>query len=101
MRGYKRWQLSVLSAGAVGQVDASKDRWNLALLHVRRRFEALWKDLMPVVLTGCTAAVEPNFTVSLDSPRCYALWNVWSQAVDRTLLAERRRARVRGPECTG
>ena len=41
------------------------------------RFEALWKDPMPLVITGATAAVEPNFTVSLDSPRAYVLWSVY------------------------
>lgn len=41
------------------------------------RFEALWKDPMPVVLSGCHAAVEPNFTISLESPRAYVLWCVY------------------------
>jgi hypothetical protein len=41
------------------------------------RFEALWTDPMPVVLSGCHAAVEPNFTVSLESPRAFVLWNVY------------------------
>jgi len=41
------------------------------------RFEALWKDPMPVVLSGCHAAVEPNFTTSLDSPRAFVLWCVY------------------------
>lgn len=41
------------------------------------RFEALWKDPMPVVQSGCHAAVEPNFTVSLESPRAYVLWCVY------------------------
>jgi len=41
------------------------------------RFEALWRDPMPVVLSGCAAAVEPNFTVSLDTPRAFALWCVY------------------------
>jgi hypothetical protein len=41
------------------------------------RFEALWTDPMPVVLSGCHAAVEPNFTISLESPRAYVLWCVY------------------------
>lgn len=41
------------------------------------RFEALWANPLPVVLTGCAAAVEPNFTVTLDSPRAFVLWNVY------------------------
>lgn len=41
------------------------------------KFEALWADPLPVVLSGCMAVVEPNFTVSLESPRAFVLWNTY------------------------
>jgi len=67
---FERW-----GSGAGGRKRKTGGTWHFYTSD--DRFEALWKDPMPVVLTGCTAAVEPNFTVSLDSPRCYALWNVY------------------------
>ena len=41
------------------------------------RFVALWKNPLPLVASGCRAAVEPNFTTSLESPRAYVLWCVY------------------------
>jgi len=41
------------------------------------RFEALWKDPTPIVNAKCAAVVEPNYTVSLESPRSWVLWNVY------------------------
>lgn len=41
------------------------------------RFEALWKNPMLVAISGCTAAVEPNFTTSLESPRAFVLWCIY------------------------
>jgi len=41
------------------------------------RFEALWKDPTPIVNAKCAAVVEPNYTVSLESPRAWVLWNIY------------------------
>jgi len=41
------------------------------------RFETLWKNPAPVVNTGCTAAVEPNFSVGPQTPQTIALYNIY------------------------
>jgi hypothetical protein len=41
------------------------------------RFEALWDDPSGVVASGCTAIIEPNFTISPVMPRAVALWHTY------------------------
>ncbi len=41
------------------------------------RFSALWDDPAPVVNSGCSAVVEPNFSIYIDMPAAVALWAVY------------------------
>ena len=41
------------------------------------RFEALFKDPMPLVLSGCKMIVEPNVSIHDNTPPAYALWQIY------------------------
>jgi hypothetical protein len=41
------------------------------------KFDALWSDPMPVVLSGCVNAVEPNYSTNLQMPRAVAVWGIY------------------------
>ena len=43
------------------------------------RFTALWKDPSKLLKSRCVAAVEPNITNSLDSPKAYVLWSIYQK----------------------
>lgn len=41
------------------------------------RFEALWSKPEAIQVTGCAAAVEPNFSVFEQSPKAVAIWQTY------------------------
>lgn len=41
------------------------------------KFEALWKSPEKILKTGVTCVVEPNFTITADSPRAFAIWQIY------------------------
>jgi hypothetical protein len=41
------------------------------------KFDALWDDPMPVVLSGCVNVVEPNYSTNPHMPRAVALWGIY------------------------
>jgi len=43
------------------------------------KMTALWRDPSPVVLSGCAAAVEPNFSINEQMPRAVALNRIYQK----------------------
>lgn len=41
------------------------------------RFNALWKNPLPVIKSGCINAVEPNFSVYQQTPQAVSLWQIY------------------------
>lgn len=62
-------------AGAGARSRQNRGTWHFYTEDYR--FDALWRDPSPVVKSGCTAVVEPNFSVYLEMPRVVALWHVY------------------------
>lgn len=71
----QRVHMPAIRWGAVRRTKKTQGTW---LFYTDDyRFEALWRDPMPVVQTGCQAVIEPNFTVGTQSPRALALWQIY------------------------
>lgn len=43
------------------------------------RFEAIWKDPAKVLISGCTAVVEPNLSLFDTTPLAYGLMNIYKK----------------------
>jgi len=43
------------------------------------KFSGLWRDPTPIVNSGCTNVIEPNFSTTAQMPRAVALWRIYQK----------------------
>lgn len=63
--------------GSVRRTHANQGTW--AFYTHDYRFNALWGDPRPVVLSGARVVVEPNFSCYSDTPLVVALWRIYQK----------------------